>query len=82
MTMSRVQKTIRIFLKYNTDGQPAIRHMARVSKPGRRVYQGTEALKPVLNGMGVGIISTSQGLLTDAEAREKSVGGEVLCEIW
>ncbi len=77
-----VQKTIRIFLKYNDSGEPAIRHMARVSKPGRRVYKGTEALKPVLNGMGVGIVSTSQGLLTDAEAREKRVGGEVLCEIW
>ena len=77
-----VQKTIRIYLKYNQNGDPAIRHMARVSKPGRRVYKGTEALKPVLNGMGVGIISTSQGLLTDAEARDKRVGGEVLCEIW
>lgn len=77
-----VQKTIRIFLKYNSSGEPAIRHMARVSKPGRRVYRGTEALKPVLNGMGVGIVSTSLGLLTDAEAREKRVGGELLCEVW
>ena len=64
-----VQKTIRIFLKYNTNGEPAIRHMARVSKPGRRVYKNTDSLKPVLNGMGVGIVSTSQGLLTDSEAR-------------
>ena len=77
-----VHKTIRIFLKYNTNGEPAIRHMARVSKPGRRVYKGTEALKPVLSVMGVGIVSTSQGLLSDAEAREKRVGGELLCEIW
>ncbi len=77
-----VQKSIRIYLKYNEDGEPAIRHLARVSKPGRRVYKGTEGMKPVLNGLGVGIVSTSLGLLTDAEARQKRVGGEVLCEIW
>ena len=69
-------------LKYNDDGQPAIRHMARVSRPGRRVYKGTDELQPVLNGLGVGIVSTSLGLLTDAEAREKRVGGELLCEVW
>ena len=56
--------------------------MARVSRPGRRVYKSTDELKPVLNGLGVGIVSTSMGLLTDAEARDKRVGGEVLCEIW
>ncbi len=77
-----VKKSVRVFLKYNHDGDPAIRHMRRVSKPGRRVYGGTDDLKPVLNGLGIGIVSTSQGLLTDAEAREKRVGGEVLCEVW
>ena len=73
---------VRIFLRYGEDGTPAISHLRRVSRPGRRVYQGAEAIRPVLNGLGVGIISTSQGLLTDRQARERRLGGEVLCEIW
>ncbi|MFQ5524937.1 MAG: 30S ribosomal protein S8 [Thermoanaerobaculia bacterium] len=79
---SPTTRKIRIRLKYNKDGQPAIRRMQRVSKPGRRVYKGADDLKPVLNGLGVGIVSTSNGLLTDSQAREQRVGGEVLCEIW
>jgi small subunit ribosomal protein S8 len=59
-----------------------IRHIQRVSKPGRRVYRGAEDLRPVLNGLGVGIVSTSLGLLTDKEARQRRVGGEILCEVW
>jgi small subunit ribosomal protein S8 len=58
-----------------------IRHLKRVSTPGRRVYRGAEDIRPVLNGLGVGIISTSQGLLTDQQARERRVGGEILCEV-
>jgi small subunit ribosomal protein S8 len=73
---------IRIVLKYNDDGGPMIRHMQRISKPGRRVYRRADDLRPVLNGLGVGIVSTSQGLLTDKEARQRRVGGEVLFEIW
>jgi len=76
------QGTLRIYLRYSAEGLPAIQHMARVSKPGRRVYRQADDLKPVRNGMGVGILSTSQGLLTDTQARERRVGGEVLCEIW
>lgn len=76
------QSSIRVYLRYNEEGVPAIQHMARVSKPGRRVYSGAEDLHEVRNGLGVGIISTSQGLLTDMEARQRRVGGEVLCEIW
>lgn len=76
------QSSIRIYLRYNAEGVPAIQHMARVSKPGRRVYRGAGELNEVRNGLGVGIISTSQGLLTDVEARQRRVGGEVLCEIW
>jgi len=72
---------LRIFLKY-VDGEPVIQHLQRISTPGRRVYSGSSDLKPVLNGLGVGIISTSKGLLSDSEARERRVGGEVLCEIW
>ena len=74
--------TLRVFLRYGEDGTPAISHLQRVSRPGRRVYRGATAIRPVLNGMGVGIISTSQGLLTDSQARERALGGEVVCEIW
>ena len=76
------QSTLRIYLRYSPEGLPAIQHVHRVSKPGRRVYRKAGDLKPVRNGLGVGIISTSQGLLTDGEARERQVGGEVLCELW
>ena len=77
-----VKKQVRIFLRYTPDGQPLIRSIKRISKPGRRVYKGAEEIRPVLNGLGVGIISTSQGLLTDAQARKRRVGGEVLCEVY
>jgi|SRR4051794_5731091 len=73
---------IRIFLNYTKDGDPTISVLRRVSTPGRRVYRGAEQIKPVLNGMGIGIISTSKGLLTDRQARDQRVGGEVLCEVW
>ena len=73
---------IRIFLSYTKEGAPAISRMRRVSTPGRRVYKGADAIKPVLNGLGIGIVSTSKGLMTDRMAREQRVGGEVLCEIY
>ena len=76
------RKSIRVFLKYNDEGIPAIRILRRVSRPGRRVYRGADELKPVLNGIGIGIVSTSAGLLTDDEARRSRVGGELLCEVW
>ena len=76
------QGTLRIFLRYSTEGVPAISHLQRVSKPGRRVYRKAEEIQPVRNGLGNGIVSTSQGLLTDAQARERRVGGELLCQIW
>jgi small subunit ribosomal protein S8 len=74
--------TVRIFLRYDTEGQPAISHLVRVSRPGRRIYRGAEQLRPVLNGLGLGIVSTSQGLLSDRQARERRLGGEMLCEVW
>ena len=77
-----VKQSMRVVLKYNDQGEPAIQTLRRVSRPGRRVYRGADDLKPVLNGIGVGIVSTSSGLLTDAEARENRVGGEILCEVW
>lgn len=73
---------LRIFLRYGDDGSPAITHLQRVSRPGRRVYRGADSIRPVLNGLGLGIISTSQGLLTDSQARERQLGGEVVCEVW
>ncbi|WP_326523378.1 30S ribosomal protein S8 [Sphingomonas sp.] len=72
---------IRIELKY-FEGQPAIKHVARVSKPGRRVYSGSQELPRVRNGLGITIVSTPKGVLSDAEAREQNVGGEVLAEVF
>ena len=72
---------IRIELKY-FEGQPAIRHLARISKPGRRVYSGATELPRIRNGLGITIVSTPKGVLSDAEAREQNVGGEVLAEVF
>ena len=72
---------LRIDLKY-FEGQPAIQHVARVSKPGRRVYSGAQDLPRVRNGLGIVIVSTPKGVLSDAEAREQNVGGEVLCQVF
>jgi small subunit ribosomal protein S8 len=74
-------KGLRIELKY-FEGQPAIRHVARVSKPGRRVYSGSKDLPRVRNGLGITIISTPKGVLSDAEARDQNVGGEILAEVF
>ncbi|WP_294235102.1 30S ribosomal protein S8 [uncultured Sphingomonas sp.] len=72
---------IRIELKY-FEGQPAIKHVARISKPGRRIYSGAQDLPRVRNGLGITIVSTPRGVLSDAEAREQNVGGEVLAEVF
>jgi small subunit ribosomal protein S8 len=74
--------SLRVFLRYSPEGEPAINHVERVSKPGRRVYKASKDIKPVRNGLGLGIVSTSQGLLSDAQARQRKVGGELLCELW
>jgi small subunit ribosomal protein S8 len=74
---------IKIALKYNaTTKQPAITKLVRVSKPGLRKYAGVEALPRVINGLGIAIMSTSKGVITDKEARQLHVGGEVLCYIY
>lgn len=73
---------LRIELKYGPSGERIIRHVKRVSKPGCRVYRPAKDLRPVLNGLGICILSTSQGVISDREARQQKVGGEVLCEIW
>jgi small subunit ribosomal protein S8 len=75
-------KRLLIDLKYGPNGERVIRHIRRVSKPGRRIYSGADRLKPVLNGLGISIISTSRGVISDREARQRNLGGEVLCEVW
>ena len=72
---------LRIELKYN-DGEPVIKEITRVSKPGRRVYSAISDLKPIKNGLGISILSTSKGVMSDTAAREAKVGGEVLCRVY
>ena len=76
-----LHKQLRIELKY-FEGEPAIKHLARVSKPGRRVYSGSKELPVVRNGLGITIVSTPRGVLSDTEARSQNVGGEVLAEVF
>jgi small subunit ribosomal protein S8 len=76
------QGIIRIFLKYGKDNERVITGLKRISKPGLRVYAKTDEVPRVLNGLGIALVSTSQGLLTDREARAKKVGGEILAYIW
>jgi len=73
---------LRIELKYGPSGERIIQHLKRVSTPGHRIYRRSKDLRPVLNGMGITIISTSHGVVSDREARQKNLGGEVLCEVW
>ena len=73
---------LQVFLKYGPDGEKVIRHIARYSKPGRRVYQGYKDVKRVLDGLGIAILSTSKGVMSDREAKRNKVGGEILCTVW
>ena len=79
---SKPANELRLLLKYGPNGERVIRHIQRVSKPGCRVYRGAKDLRPVLNGLGITVVSTSHGVLSDREARQQNLGGEVLCEIW
>lgn len=72
---------LRIELKYGPNGERVIQTIERVSKPGRRVFSKSRDLRPVLNGLGISIISTSRGMVSDREARSQNIGGEVLCEV-
>jgi small subunit ribosomal protein S8 len=73
---------LRIELKYGPNGERVLRHIKRVSTPGRRVYRGARDLRPVLNGLGISVISTNRGVISDREARSRKLGGEVLCEVY
>ena len=73
---------LRIYLKYDGDGNPVISSIGRISRPGRREYRGVGELPKVLNGLGIAVLSTSRGVFSDREARAAGVGGELLCEVW
>jgi small subunit ribosomal protein S8 len=73
---------LRLYLKYDETGNPVIHGLARTSMPGRRLYRGKNALPEVLGGLGISIVSTSQGLLTGHDARKRGLGGEVVCTVW
>ena len=76
------QGIIRIQLKYGQSGERVISGLKRISKPGMRVYAANQEIPKVLNGLGISIISTSKGILTDKQARKENVGGEVICYVW
>ena len=76
------QGTLRIYLRYSSDGEPAIHGLERISRPGLRVYRRVEKLPQVRGGIGVAVVSTSKGLMTDARARDLRLGGEVMCRVW
>ena len=79
---ARVGKELTVTLRYGSDRQPILEGLQRISKPGRRVYTAAADVPRVRGGIGVAIVSTSDGVMTDREARRRKVGGEVLCEVW
>jgi small subunit ribosomal protein S8 len=76
------QGILRVYLKYGKDAQPALSGLKRISRPGLRIYKKIDEMPSVYGGLGIAIVSTSKGLITDKEAREKKVGGEVICYAW
>lgn len=79
---NEAKKVLRVYLKYGPDGERVIRTIDRFSKPGLRVYRSYTQLRPVLDGLGIAVISTSKGVMSDRQARAQRVGGEVLCTVW
>jgi len=82
VTPHKPRPVMNIRLKYLADEQPVIHGLERVSRPGRRVYSGYQELKPIEGGIGIMILSTPAGVLTDHQSRQRRVGGEVLCRVW
>jgi small subunit ribosomal protein S8 len=82
LTNERPQANLRVWLKYDKDRTPIVSGLQRVSKPGRRVYKGRRELPWVLSGLGIAIVSTPKGVMTEREARRHGVGGEILCYVW
>jgi len=79
---SKAHLVLQVFLKYGPEGERVIRHIQRYSSPGRRVYQGYKEVRRVLDGLGIAILSTSRGVLSDRQARRAKVGGEILATVW
>ncbi|MEE8325807.1 MAG: 30S ribosomal protein S8 [candidate division NC10 bacterium] len=77
-----IQDILRVYLKYGSGNERVLRGITRTSKPGLRIYARSRKIPRVLSGMGIAIISTSKGIMTDREARNQGVGGEVLCHVW
>lgn len=75
------QKSLKVVLKY-VDGESAIHEITRVSKPSRRVYKGVSSLDPVIGGLGIAVLTTPRGVITNKQAKKLSVGGEVICTVW
>src|SRR5262249_127244 len=73
---------LRVYLKYGPEGEKVIRHLERASRPGRRLYRRHAQLKPVLDGLGIAVISTSKGVMSDRKARAERLGGELICTVW
>jgi small subunit ribosomal protein S8 len=73
---------LRVYLKYGPEGEKVLRHVARASRPGRRLYRSHSQLRPVLDGLGIAILSTSRGVMSDRKARAQRLGGELLCTVW
>ncbi len=80
--LSKPQAVLRVYLKYGPEGERVIRHIQRASKPGCRLYRKSTELRPVLDGLGISILSTNKGVLSDRQARAQRVGGELLCTVW
>jgi small subunit ribosomal protein S8 len=79
---TRPKAVLRVYMKYGPDGEKVIRHLERASRPGRRLYRRAAQLKPVLDGLGIAILSTSKGVVSDRRARTERLGGELLCTVW
>jgi small subunit ribosomal protein S8 len=82
VSLADAKAVLRVFLKYGPEGERVIRHIERISKPGCRRYAGYKELRPVLDGLGISVLSTSRGLMSDRKAKAERVGGEVLCNVW
>jgi small subunit ribosomal protein S8 len=80
--LSKPHAVLRVYLKYGPEGERVIRHIQRASKPGCRLYRKTTDLRPVLDGLGISILSTNKGVLSDRQARAQRLGGELLCTVW
>ena len=80
--LSKPKTVLRVFLKYGPEGERVIRRIDRASRPGRRLYRHSRDIRPVLDGLGISILSTNKGVLSDRQARAQRLGGELLCTVW